>query len=41
MIERLENLSPRAKALTALALFVLTPVAGYVGYLIGHFLATH
>jgi len=41
MIERLAALSPRAMAVIAAGLFILAPVAGWVGYNFGYWMATH
>jgi len=41
MIERLSAMSPRGKGFTLAALVVMIPVGGWIGYNLGHWMATH
>ena len=41
MIARLSKLSPRAKAAMVIAIILLAPFAGWLGYRIGLFLGHH
>ena len=41
MIERLNDMTRRGKALAVAALIVLIPVSGWLGYNLGHWMATH
>ncbi len=41
MIERLSELSPRAKALLVAALVILAPLGGWLGYRLGFYLGGH
>ena len=41
MIERLSTLSRRGKLLTLVALIVMIPLGGWIGYNLGYWMATH